>query len=220
MKKKVGLCLIIAVLAVVAAIFAPWEGFTTLKNKLLGIGESYASLKVYSLGGDMKIFVDDEEKGTVREEDSYFEVFPIIAGEHEVKLVREATLEGFYPDFSRVIDFEKGFDTVISWEIGPSSDSSSGWILYAQQTSKKAGMTSLNLTCVPESCNILINGGTSEVAPISKMDLSLDRQYGFKASSDGYQDLEFQLFESDDESRAKLEGYELFLDVNLYKVPI
>jgi hypothetical protein len=221
MKKKLGLYFVIIFLAVIAAIFLPWDRLSSLKDKLLGVGESYSLLKVYSLGGDMHVYVDDEDKGVVQEQDSYLEVFPITSGEHEVKLVREASTDGFYKEFVRRINFEKGFDTVIGWEIGPTEESSSGWILYAQESSVlKGGVTRINLNCKPSDCNVDINDEDSLTAPISQMEISLDKQYTFKASKEGFQDLEFQALPEDQEARAKLEGYELFFDVNLYRIPI
>lgn len=218
--KKPGLCFIVCLVAIFVAIFVPWEKLDDLKDKMLGVGESFASLKVYSLGGDMEVYLNDESKGVVRSEDPYLEVFPVRVGEHKVRLVREATIEGFYPDFERVIKFEKGFDTVISWEVGPTEQSSSGWILYAQKMSGSKGVTLLNISCNPEDCNINKDGEESQEAPISNMELMLDDQHTFKASREGYQDLEFQVLPEDKEARSKLDGYVLYLEVNLYKIPI
>lgn len=221
MKKKLGLCFILVFLAVFAAIFVPWDRLSVIKDRILGVGESYSSLKVYSLGGDMKVFIDGEERGIAKEKESYLEVFPVSIGEYEVKLVREASVEGFYSDFTRRINFEKGFDTVISWEIGPTEESSSGWVLYARGTSiPQEGATLINLNCHPESCNLKINGESDLQAPIYHKELTLDQQYTIQASMDGYQDLEFQILSEESEARSKLEGYELFFEVNLYKIPI
>lgn len=221
MRKRLGLCFLIVFCAVIAAVLVPWDRASTLKDKLLGKGEDYSSLKVYSLGGDMKVFVDGEETGTVREDDAFLEIVPITAGDHEVKLVREATHGGFYEDFVRVINFEKGFDTAVSWAIGPSVESSSGWILFAQQkASEKSGFTQINLSCKPSDCNITMDNEVEYTAPISRMELSLDKQHTFKAKSSGFQDLEFLVLPEEEEDRNMLEGYELFFEVNLYQIPI
>lgn len=218
--KKPGLCFIVCLIAVLVAIFIPWERLDDLRGKLLGIGESFASLKVYSLGGDMEVYLNDESKGIVRSEDPYLEIFPVGVGERKVRLVREATIEGFYPDFERVINFEKGFDTVISWEIGPTEQSSSGWILYARKMSGSEGAALLNISCNPEDCSVKKDGEESQEAPIHDMELVLDDQHTFKASREGYQDLEFQVLPEDKEARLRLDGYVLYLEVNLYKIPI
>ena len=220
MKKRVGLCFILVFIAVIAAIFFPLDIISILKDRLLGVGNNYSSLKIYSLGGDIKVYIDGEEKGIAKEKGSYLEVLPIDVGEHEVKLVREATEEGFYPDFERIINCEKGFDTVISWEIGPTEEASSGWILYAQNASYKNGHTLINLTCKPRDCKINIDEKGEHTAPITKLNLSLNEQHTFKASKEGYQDLEVQVLPEDEEARASLEGYELFFEVNLYRIPI
>ncbi|MBN2016164.1 hypothetical protein JW766_05005 [Candidatus Dojkabacteria bacterium] len=218
--KKVGLCLILCIIAIVAAIFVPWENVGNIKDRLLGTSRSVASLKVYSLGGNMKVILDGEEKGTVRSEDPYLEIFPVEVGNHTVELERESEAGGFYVDFKREIRFEKGFDTVISWEIGPTEDSSSGWILYAQKTTGEDGKILVNLTCDPGNCEVQIDDQEKRQAPLSDQELSIDSQHTIKASRYGYQDLEFQVLPEEDSARAQLAGYVLFLEVNLYKIPV
>ena len=208
------------ILAVFAAIFIPWENLYVIRDNILGIGESYASLKIYSLGGDMEVYLDDESKGIVRAQDSFLEVFPIEVGEHSVKLIREESEGEFYPGFKRVILFEKGFETVISWEIGPTYDSSSGWILYAKKMVGDEDYAYLNIRCEPEDCSLQENDGDNMEAPISDLELSLDSRHSYRVSGYGYQDLEFQILPEEEEARLKLGGYDLFLEVNLYKIPI
>jgi len=218
--KKVGFCIIISIIAVLGAILLPWHKLDSYKDKLLGSNNNYSSLKIYSLGGDMKIYLDNEEKGVIKNQDPYLEIFPIDIGSHSVKLERIASQEGFYPYFERNIDFEKGFDTVISWEIGPTDESSSGWILYAQSSNKKEGNAFLNISSKIDDCKVLLNNTEGIETPIIDKAIGLDSQYHIKVSKEGYQELEFQILPEDQEARNRLDGYVLYVEVNLYKLPI
>lgn len=220
MSRKIGLCFIIVIIAILAAVLFPGEKFELLKNRLLGINNNYSSLRVYSLGGDMNVYIDGEHKGIVYANESYYEVFPISVGEHEVSLAREATHEKFYKQFQRTIRFEKGFDTVVSWEIGPTEAASSGWILYAKKSSELSEKATLNILCEPSDCLIEINGEEEQSAPISQMELSLDNQHEFTTTKIGYQDLVAQILPEDSEERSRFKGYELYLYVNLYQFPL
>ena len=220
MKKKFLFILIVLIAAIVGAIYIPWDNLLVIPDRLLGVGDNVSSLKVYSLGGDMKIFIDDEEKGLVSETDNYKEILPISEGLHEVRLTRIASRDGFYKDFVKEIDFVGSFDTVISWEAGPSEKSSSGWILYAAEGNNQNNNSKLNFSCIPENCSLVFNQDKVEVAPFQDYSINLDKKYSLKAREDGYLDLEFELLPEEQEARDKLENYELFLEVNLYKIPL
>jgi hypothetical protein len=220
MKKRVGLCIAIVIIALVAAVFFPWEIFTSLKDAILGSQGGYSSLKVYSLAGNMTIFVDGEEMGKVTPEDSFYEVFPIEPGDHEVLLRREASADNFYKDFKRMLHFEKGFDVSISWECGPTDESSSGWVLWAKKGNEDNEYAVLNITCSEEDCLLSIDDSEQEKIPIVRKQLSLDSQHSFKVSKEGYQDLEFQVFSEDESIRKKVAGFDLYVDINLYNIPL
>ncbi|MDD3647360.1 MAG: PEGA domain-containing protein [Candidatus Dojkabacteria bacterium] len=218
--KKIGLCLLVVVIAVVLAILLPWENIGELKNKLTGGAADYASLKVYSLGGDMKVFVDGAEKGTVLSDTTYLEIFPIEVGKHEVKLVRIASNDIFYEEFLETISFEKGFDTVISWELGPTEESTSGWILYARRNVSAVDDVKLNVESDPKGAQIKLDGGEASYSPLVNFALSHDKQHNLIISEEGYQTMELPILPEDEEERNLLRGYDLFLDIDLYKLPI
>ncbi|MBU0976455.1 MAG: PEGA domain-containing protein [Patescibacteria group bacterium] len=218
--KKLGFCLFIIIIAVVLALLLPWENLSEWKDGITGKAVDYASLKVYSLGGDMKVYIDGEEKGTVSSESSYLEIFPIEVGKHEVKLVRDASNDSFYQNFLRTISFEKGFDTVISWELGPSEDATSGWVLYARKSGADESDVKISLESIPDNSNIQINDDVPIVSPIRSYPLTLDRQHKLVVAKSGYQSMELPVLPGDDEERLLLKGYELFLEVDLYKLPV
>jgi hypothetical protein len=218
--KKLVIILLSLIIAILLAIFFPWDIFDGLKDKLFDSSGEVASLKVYSLGGDIKVFIDSEEKGIVKTEDAYLEIFPIETGIHEVKLSRVSKDESFYEPLQRSISFVKGFETIISWELGPTEESSSGWILYAQESENKLGYAKLDITCSNDPCDVLIDDERKLLTPIVSEELKLDKQHIFKVSKDGYQDLDFEVLSEESEDRQQLDGYELFLNVNLYEIPL
>lgn len=218
--KKVGLCIVILLIAVILAIVLPWDKVGVLRKNILGEGDQFGSLKVYSLGGDLKVFIDGEERGTVLEEESYVEIVPIPAGEHEVMLQREESGDSFYPEFVRTIWFEQGVDAVISWEIGPSTQSSSGWMVYSKKSGRESDQVRVHVQCEPEDCDVLLDNSESVDMETREVNLDTNIQHTFKVSADGYQDLEFLLLPEDNDSRDLLKGSDLYLEINLYQIPI
>lgn len=217
--RKVLFVLVFILIIILIAVFLPWNNVSKFKDKILGERSNAASLKVYSLGGDMSVYIDGEKRGDVLSKSSYLEVFPIEEGDHLVQLVREGSEENFYVEFKEIIWFEKGFNTVVSWEIGPSEELSSGWILYAKKLNKNDTYAYLNIDCEPANCKCKLND-QEDVNIDSKIQLDKSNQYTIEASADGYQNLVVSIFPEDPEEREKLTGYDLFLEVNLFKIPI
>ena len=217
--RKVLFVLVFILIIILIAVFLPWNNVSRFKDKILGERSNAASLKVYSLGGDMSLYIDGEKRGDVLSKSSYLEVFPIEEGDHLVQLVREGSEENFYVEFKEIIWFEKGFDTVVSWEVGPSEELSSGWILYAKKLNKNDTYAYLNINCESANCKCKLND-QEDVKIDSKIQLDKSNQYTIEASADGYQNLVVSIFPEDPEEREKLTGYDLFLEVNLFKIPI
>ncbi len=223
MRKNVTIFLIFTVLSfalVVGAIFAPFEKIYELKNNLFYRAGKVSSLKVYSLGGEMEVFVDNEAKGTVSPDMPFLDVFPIDRGEHTVRLLRKSSNEGFYKEFEKRIWFEEGFDVIVSCEIGPSLDSSFGWMLYAKKANDGIeGVVRLHLKCNTRDCIARIDEKES-FGDGEEYLMSLDSQHYVNVKASGYQGIEFQLLPNEEEARRLISGYDLYLEVNLYRLPI
>ena len=220
MIKKVFLTCGFIILLIIGAVFIPWDKLPEIKSLFIKENDEVSSLKIYSLGGDMKIFIDNEEKDVIYEKDSYKEIFPISIGKHTVKLERISSSPNFYPKFEREIEFINGFETVISWEIGPSEASSSGWILNAKKNDLEENQANLFLSISPSDAEIDLNGENIDKNDLGNTSLSLDKQYIISASKTGYVNLEFEFLPEDQQERLKLAGFDLYLDINLYKIPI
>lgn len=216
MLKKIVFILFLLIVILLLAVFAPWERLSGLDNLLhIKKAEKYSSLKVYSLGGDMNVSIDGEEKGISNFDKSYLEITPISPGDHQVVLKRISTSDSFYTDFEKNIYFEEGFDVVISWEIGPSEESSSGWILSAEKYQENSIENSsyLIFSSAPENIDVKIDG--TDIADT----IDLSNRHLVVCSSPGYQNLEFEVLPEDEDSRLKLKDYKLELYVKLYKLP-
>jgi len=210
--KRIIIIIILLVLLIILAVVIPWREFININSD-----DKPSLLKIYPLKGDIDIFIDDEFKGTVFESDVYGEFFPLKNGYHKVKIEKNSNKE-FYTFFEKEIWFEGGFDTVISWELGPTYESSSGWILYSKKGSDDK-KTILNLVCEPKNCDILVNEEKLN-SPINSYEINRDNQYHIKASYPSYYPLEFNLLPEDNVLREELEGYELFVEVKLYQYPL
>lgn len=221
--KKILIVLIIIVTLLIGAIFVPWNSLTDLKS-ILGIEDQigYSSLKVYSLGGNLEVSVDEQERGLANFEMSYLEITPLEPGFHKIELVRESTEENFYQGFSKEIYFEEGFDVVISWEAGPSERSSSGWVLSAKRndTDQKAeNMSQLFVDLDPTGADLFMDG--NQVADyLNGVSLSLDKRHTISCRKTGFQDIDFEILPEEDDIRGRLIDYNLFLEVKLYEIPL
>lgn len=95
MKNKVVVFLAILLIITIVTVFLPVDKINLVT--LLGFenNSEYSALEVYSLGGDMKILLDDKEEGIVKESQGKFELSPIKAGRHKVTLERISSTADF-----------------------------------------------------------------------------------------------------------------------------
>lgn len=222
--KKVILALFVIFLSIGIAAFIPWEDFLYDRLDIFQSNPEFSSLRVYSLSGELIVILDDEEKGSIKSTDGYLEVFPIEPGEHQLVLKRASNTEDFFTDFNQRVTFAPNFETVVSWEAGPSTNSSAGWILEAERNTDAAedqNSVALQMSGINgEDYTVLLNKNDEFKLPISDKSLNADQEHVFLISKEGYQNLEFTIFSNDIEEFEDFSHFDIKLRVNLYKVPI
>lgn len=210
---------VVVLLFAIVAIWSPWNAWNLNLANLFGYaaaGES-AGISVKSLSGEVKVFVDDREVGTATASQDPLSATDIPAGQHKVRLVRSSNPAGFYTEFSRIVNFEPGVDTVISYDLGPSSEFSEGHVLSARSR-RLAGLPTLRVTVEPESASVLIDSQPLVANELKELDLS--KQHTIQVTASGYEKLEFVILPDAQSDRDKLKNYDLELFIRLSLIPL
>lgn len=219
--KRVVVVIAIFIALIILGFLSPWNNFRLSFSQLLGLGsiEEKAGVKVFSLVGEMEIYIDNEFQGTVTPESSPFEVLDLTPDFHQIRLKRKSTPDQAYFEFNRTIKFEKGLDVTISYELGPTTEFSEGHVFYAEERFDNSS-TKLNVLSTPEGASLYLDDNFIGETPISNVDIDLNAQHKIKLEKAGYDTIEFNILPESQEERDKLKGYNLHLDINMFLVPI
>src|SRR5438045_3568909 len=88
--------------------------------------EVISSLQVYSLSGNMDVQIDGKLAGTAKAEKSPFVVDRVTPGEHLITLKRISDVKNAYWDFNKLVTFEANTSVIVSYDLGPEEEFSSG----------------------------------------------------------------------------------------------
>jgi hypothetical protein len=218
MKTLFRLAIVISI-AILLAIWSPWYKWDLSLSNLLGYTppEQFSGLMVNSLSGELTVFFDDRELGTVNVQDSPLQEVKVEPGLHKVRLVKTSDPPGFYEEVNKVINFEAGVDVIMTYDLGPSALFTESHIFTAQQKQIKSP-TELRINTTPATASVFIDDIATEDKLITDLDLS--QQHRIKVSADGYETLEFIILPDKQEDRDNLANYDLQLEVNLSLIPL
>ncbi len=221
MIKKVTIVIIFFVLILLLGVWSPWLNWRVSLGSMLGLGEkSEASgMKVYSLIGELEVYLDNEYKGSATPEE-WLDVVDIAPGSHEIKLIRKSSPEGGYYNFLRKINFENSVDVIISYELGPNQKFSEGHIFYAEKRVTSAENAFLNIISNPDNAKIFLDSTLIGESPISNVEIDLTSQHEIRLEKEGYDPIEFTILPETQEERDSLKGYNLNLEINMFLIPI
>ncbi len=214
--------LIALIICVIVGLWSPWMYLQIDLPGLFGVEKPniISGLQVFSLGGEMKIYVDNEEKATVNPENSPVYIDSLTPGEKLVTLKRVASENAEYWSFNRVIRFEQNKDVILSYILGPSQAFSEGHVISLSPANL---VTKNNLKVVTnvespviEIDGIVLSSNSNEFETI----VSLDKQHEIKVYKEGYDDITFKLMPDSQEERDKFEGFIINVDVNLLLQPV
>lgn len=189
---------------------------------------SNSAIESISLGGDMKLLIDGEEKGVIRGSQSKFELDGISSGVHKLELSKISDLP--FPKFTTTLNFLDGFATTVVYEIGPSESVSQGWTI--EPVEKKSDTDPSVLTIIPniEAASIkMFNEDTNELLKIKEgnqyQTYQLDFKNGYKINveKDGYLPISFHIFgfnQNSDKVLEKAKKYNYIIKVYLFELPL
>lgn len=219
--KKVIVIAIFLIIMFVLGIWSPWLNWRISLGSMLGLGTKTeaSGMKVFSLIGEIDVYLDNEYKGSAVPEEG-LDVVDISPGSHEVKLVRKSDPEGSYYDFLRKINFENSVDVIISYELGPNQKFSEGHIFYAEKRVTNSNNAFINIISNPDNAKIYIDSNLIGESPVSNVEIDLTSQHEIRLEKEGYDQIEFTILPETQEERDSLKGYNLNLEINMFLIPI
>lgn len=218
--RKVAISLLIVITLVLLAVWSPWDNLFS-NNKSSNQDVKYSSLILNSLGGEITVFIDNVEKGIAVFGEDPLEVNAIESGNHKVRFSRQGSEEGFYKDLETDIYFEEGIATVVALELGPSLESSSGYIISAVVPEKSFnGEARLDIETNPKEAEIFVNDELIGKSPLKDYKLDISSNYDIKIEADGYLPIEASLLPDDNDAKLRFAGSNIRFMGFLYKLPI
>lgn len=218
--KKVAISFLIIIVLTLLAIWSPWDNLisnTKSTNKDL----KYSSLILNSLGGEVVVYIDEVEKGRAIFGEDPLEINTIQSGNHSVKFTRIGSVKGSYKDLETDIYFEEGIATVAALELGPSLESTSGYIISAVVPDKSFdGEAALDVETNPKKSKAYLNDELIGSTPMKNYKLDTTNNYKIRIESEGYLPLEASLLPDDNESKTRFAGSNIRFVGFLYKLPI
>lgn len=220
MRKYIKLSVIILGLMLLA-VWSPWQNWNYHWTNIFGIEsrEQFSGLKLKSFSGELELFLDGKSAGTVTDQESFLEVFPVSPGEHTVKISRPES-NGFYAEFERTLNFEKEVDVVIGYDLGPSLLFSEGHVLTAKKSYTKGQNPVLDIVSIVDDVDVKIDGKDMGKTPLRSIPMGIDTTHVLSFSKTGFDPLEIEIFPTEQSERDKLKDIILTLEVNLFAKPV
>lgn len=215
-------CIILILIAVLCAIWSPWNSWNISIAQLFGIEppKQIGGLQVTSLAGELEVFIDGQSRGKVNTETSPLLIPAVTPGERQIRLVRTSQVTGAYWEFNRLIKFESGVDVVLSFELGPTEEFSEGHLIYATKNNELTENLLLAVNSGVDGAEVLVDDLRAGTTPLAGYVLTRDKQHRVVISAPGYETQEFTILPEDQTQRDKLKGFYLNVDVNLFLLPI
>lgn len=212
--KKILITLFIVCL-LVAAVYSPWQYISINLESLFGIknNSNQSSLEITSLGGIINVYIDNNNLGKTSVNEQKLEIAPIVPGIHTVKLVRKDN----YYIFSKSINFVAGGKVSMGFEIGPTQNTTNGWIMIPTPKINENKNTYLIMNLDPPKSTILINNQKIDTTIFV---VDVEKIYDIKIQKDDYLPITFQILGLSKEKLNQYRNFNIELDVKLFSLPI
>ncbi|MBN1915978.1 PEGA domain-containing protein [Candidatus Dojkabacteria bacterium] len=220
--KKITVIIFAGIVLLGLAVWSPWNRLDFSWQRLLGIEkpEGMAGLTVYSLGGNMEVKIDGELKGEVNLANSPLEIHDVVPGEHKIELIRKGSQDNIYAEYFKNLNFEGNINSILSYELGPTEEYSSGYVFYAVSKGNYDALASLSVVSRPEQAKIFLDGIDVGNAPLRDVKISLNQLHRLRFEKEGFESLEFEILPKEQADRDKLKDYSLAVEARLFKLPI
>jgi hypothetical protein len=212
--KKAALFIVIVVVLGLVSFLPVWSWiYSGFEDR--GRQGNFSQLSVTSVNGDYTVYVDNELVGKVadKKQNDFSKISP---GRHTVKLVRDSGVQGFFYALERPLEFLPSSQVDISWEAGPTLESSAGTVKYFTSIVKPDGAEVYVLT-FPQSATVEFDSKKSEANVFEIQDTKTHTIKVSNGSGFAAQTVDINL--TDDGSKKLLTNLKLVVEVYLYKQP-
>lgn len=218
---------LILIVLILLALWSPWKQYNWSIASLFGVEEveKFAGLEVYSLKDTLNIYFDDELIGEVSPDEGVFEKTDVKPGNHIIKLTKKVESENSYYVYTKAINFVEDFDVVVAYELGPTEIFSQGHVFYVGKdtvsySDQEKRIARLNISTEQDGVEIYLDNDRIGETEVEDYELSLTKLHKIKLTKKNYESLEFDILPDKQEDRDKLAGYELFIDAQLFLIPL
>ena len=180
-----------------------------------------SGLHVFSLDGELKIYIDGVLQGSVNVDNSPHVIDNVSVGKHLVQLEKFSQVDNAYEPVSKSIYFEKGKTVVMTYNIGPIHPYISGHVIFVQP--KDEYISNNNVIIKANIPNLLVY--IDEVL-IEKRDgyfesnIDFESQHVLFAEAKGFESTEFTILPRDRNERESLKGFQIVVELDLMKQPV
>lgn len=206
---------------VLLGLWSPWLKWDINISDLFGVEspDQISGLEVYSISGDLEVFVDDDSRGIATTDQPLF-IDGLTPGTKSVRIVRLSETEGAYWSFNKLINFEENINVVISYYLGPEEEFSSGHVITARKKAE-GEENNLNIKTDISDYSLDINGISVKVDSNDySTQLPFNDQIILKINKLGYEDTEFKILPEEEEERLKLEDFVIIVDIQMLLQPV
>lgn len=213
---------IVFLLLILFGLWSPIRLWETEVASLFGVESPnpISGLQVFTLSGELEVFIDNELNGSVTIENSPLIIDDVIPGERFIQIKRKSEIANAYWEFNELIPFEENQTVVVTYNIGPSEAFSGGHIIT---TKEKVTSDEENLRILANSpdIEITIDDISIELAEFPYIwNIDLESQHILRASGIGYEPFEFTILPRDPLERQSLEDYVITVDIRLMRQPV
>jgi hypothetical protein len=117
--------------------------------------------------------------------------------------------------------FEEGVNVIASYELGPveSNHFTEGHIFYAEKSFSN-DETTLNITSSPNDARFYLDDQLIGNTPLTDYEIDLQSRHSVRLEKEGYETIEFTILPDSQSARDRLKGYELNLEINMFRYPL
>jgi hypothetical protein len=185
---KTALIFLLGVTITVGLILVPWDtlidriGFDPFRTNVP------ASMKVNCFVGKCNVYLDGQKKSATP-----MEILRVTPGEHTIKLERISSEQDFYTTITKKVNFLKGTEVYMEWEVGPSEVFSQGHVLSFKQRNHTTEPV-LSIDSNQNDVDVSIDGVNVGTVPfLGDSELLKEGTHKVTLSKQGYIDREMEV---------------------------
>ncbi|MFW5702937.1 MAG: PEGA domain-containing protein [Candidatus Dojkabacteria bacterium] len=222
MLRKFGVVLSMVLISVLCAVWSPWHYWNISLPKIFGVEApvALARVQVSSLGGELQVYINGEERGIIGPESSPFTIEDAKPGQNTIRLTRSSEVEGAYVEYEQVIELYEEVETVIAYELGPTYNFSQGHVISAFRNAAIGDKTMLNVYSEPTGVAVKLGEERIGTTPLENIEVDRSSAQTLTLEKRGYEPQTISILPSEENQREKLKGFDINVDANMFLIPI